>query len=87
MRKSWTAILAAALAVGCAGPMVWVKDGASETQAARDYAECDYDATRSVTTVDGTYRTMLGQDLDMAMRQGEVIRKCMRLRGYDQRPR
>jgi hypothetical protein len=55
----------------------WYKQGMDYDQRTQDYMECDYEAAKT-----GGY-----DGIDRAIRSGEVMRKCMQLKGYHQRTR
>lgn len=81
------ALCGAVMLVGCGTSQIkgWSKSGASEEQKQRDLAECDYDASKS-TTGDGkapkSSGDAVGEGVVRGMEKSDLIKKCMRIRGY-----
>jgi hypothetical protein len=78
-------ILALALTLtACATqqPTRWSKPGALEADYNRDVAQCDYETSASTQGTDYSYRTVIGQEIDRAMRKNELLKKCMVARGW-----
>ncbi|QHB73509.1 hypothetical protein [Stenotrophomonas sp. 364] len=77
----------AMMLVGCGTTQIkaWSKPGADEAQKQRDLAECDYDASKA-TTGDGkapkTTGDAVGDGVVRGMEKSDLIKKCMRVRGY-----
>lgn len=82
-RHVFIATLVVTLAA-CAAPrpVVWYKSGADQAQFEKDRLECEYEAMKSVQTYDPSMRTMIGQELDLAMRRSDLQAMCLRVRGY-----
>jgi hypothetical protein len=70
-------LLTTLLVLGACADREWYKDGMNYDQRTLDHAECDYEASK-ITGYDG---------IDSAIRRGEVMRKCMHMKGYTQRTR
>lgn len=72
---------------GCGTAQIkdWSKPGAGEAQKQRDMAECDYDASKA-TTGDGrapqSTGDAVGDGVVRGMEKSDLIKKCMRIRGY-----
>lgn len=82
------ALLSGALMlVGCGTSQIkaWSRPGASEEQKQRDLAECDYDASKA-TIGDGkaprSTDDAVGEGVVRGMEKSDLIKKCMRIRGY-----
>ena len=76
------AIAAAALAVaGCATPPpdAWTKQGGDLVA---DMARCEYEAAAATQGTDPAMRTIIGQELDRAIRRKELSRMCMTAKGW-----
>ncbi|WWW36159.1 hypothetical protein V8017_04065 [Stenotrophomonas rhizophila] len=77
----------AVMLAGCGTTQIkaWSKPGASEEQKQRDLAECDYDASKA-TTGDGkapkSTGDAVGDGVVRGMEKSDLIKKCMRVRGY-----
>lgn len=52
----------------------WNKPGASQAQAERDYAECDYEAKKATAGIINGF--------EAGWMQAEIRSDCLRLRGY-----
>jgi hypothetical protein len=76
------AIAAASLALaGCASPApdTWTKE-AGDLSA--DMARCEYEAAAATQGTDPAMRTIIGQELDRAIRRKELARMCMTAKGW-----
>jgi hypothetical protein len=63
----------------------WEKPGGAGTDATRqqDYAQCDYEASAATASLgSGGYRTIVGSSMEKALRENELIQKCMQARGW-----
>ncbi len=83
-----TALLITAGLLGACGTNQikgWSKPGGTQEQKDRDMAECDYDASKSTT---GSMRAprntdeAVGDGVVRGMEKSDLIKQCMRLRGY-----
>jgi hypothetical protein len=77
-----TALACATLAACAAPPRTWVKTDATDTQFAKDRAECRYEAAKSANQVNPSYRSSFGQELDLSYRRGEIYDLCLQAKGY-----
>lgn len=66
--------LAALLVAGCGGRRMYESPEKSRAQEERDYAECDWEASRATAG--------LADGGEMRDRVEALIEKCMRARGY-----
>lgn len=84
--KLIVATLCVGLLAGCATtqPTVWVKDGASQQDFDQARAQCEYEVAAATQAPDYSYRTIVGQELDRAMRQRELGVLCMQAKGFRQ---
>lgn len=73
-------------AAGCAPRYIWIHPSADRAQFDRDKAQCEYEAATATQQTDYSYRTSFGQELDRAVRRGEIGALCMKAKGYSQRP-
>lgn len=76
-------ILCAFVLCGCT--TVLYKDGATQADYQRDFSQCDYEVSLHSQGVDNSYRSMVGKEVDLAMRKKELILKCMLNKGWEQR--
>ena len=67
---------------GCAKPIIYNKEGATQSDFDLDKAKCDSETSAATQTTDYGYRTIFGQELDRALRKGELMKKCMLAKGY-----
>lgn len=81
------AALALALLAGCAQQqtVVWEKPDATQESFEADKRSCEFEVLKATQGVDPTYRTVVGQEADLAMRRRELTLSCMRSKGYTQR--
>lgn len=80
-------VLAAAIAFGAfagcgAPPKNWNRIDTTEQQFGKDKAECRFESVKAANQRDNSYRSMLGQELELANRRGEVYDACMEAKGY-----
>ena len=81
------AVLFCLVLLGCAAnQFVWDHPTAGDGNFARDRARCDYETSAATTTPDYSYRSIVGQSLDQALRKNELFGKCMMAAGYYRRP-
>ncbi len=76
------ALLCAVASCAAPPPRTWSKADATEQQFAKDRAECRFEAIKSANQVDNSYRSMLGQELDLNNRRAEIYGACLEARGY-----
>lgn len=84
MRFRFAALAAALLVAGCAAPqpMIFDKAGATQADYDRSWARCDYETSAATQGTDYTFGTIIGQELDRAMRKRDLIVKCMGAEGF-----
>lgn len=79
-------VLLASLAAlaGCATqqPMIFDKEGATQAEYDQAWARCDYETSAATQGTDYSFNTILGQELDRAMRKRDLIVKCMAAHGF-----
>ncbi len=80
------AILAVGLLDGCAGPQ-YIKSGVDSATAQRDANECQMEALKATASAPGgsilyNPSTTLANDIAIGIRQNDIIRNCLALRGY-----
>lgn len=80
------AILAIGLLDGCAGPQ-YVKQGVDSATAQKDTNECQMEALKATASAPGgsimyNPSTTLANDIAIGIRQSEIMRNCLALRGY-----
>jgi uncharacterized protein YceK len=73
-------IIGVLLLGGCT--TVLYKDGATQADYQSDFGQCDYEVSLHANGVDNSYRTMIGQEFDVALRKKELMLKCMRNKGW-----
>lgn len=82
MRNTLAALLIQAL-TGCAFQKVtFSKMGVTQVEFNRDMATCDYETTAATQSTDPYLRTVVGQELDRALRKNDLIKRCMLAKGY-----
>jgi hypothetical protein len=81
--KTLTVLLVILLS-GCAvgSPVNYSKSGATNDDFLKDQRECKYDAIKSSQGTDNSLSTMVGQEIDRAMRRNTLMKECMSSRGY-----
>ena len=85
MLKTLASLAAATCLVACAAPqkpIVWYKDGATEAEFSQAKYQCDYETTAATQNTDYSYRSIIGQEMDRAMRKGDLFKRCMMAKGY-----
>lgn len=82
MKRIIILALALTLTACVAQPTRWNKPGAVEADYNRDVAQCDYETSASTQGTDNSYRTVVGQEIDRALRKNELLKKCMVARGW-----
>lgn len=85
MRYTPALLLLAALAGCAASPTVLEKPGLTEAEFEADKRFCEFEVMKSTQGTDPTLRTVVGQELDRAMRQRDLMMSCMRMKGYTAR--
>jgi hypothetical protein len=80
-------LMLASLLCSCGTSQIsgWSKPGGSESQKSQDMAECDYDASKATAgNMQAPKSTSDAVDSGVArgMEKSDLIKKCMRLRGY-----
>ena len=63
----------------------WSKPGGNEDQKSHDLAECDYEASKATTgsmKAPKSTSDAVGDGVVRGMEKSDLIKKCMRLRGY-----
>lgn len=80
----FAAIFGMVVLSGCAAPkpITYDKPGATQADFDQDQRFCKYDVQKSTQTTDPSYRTVIGQEMDRAMRQRDLMRSCMESKGY-----
>jgi hypothetical protein len=79
-------VLSALCLSACAGaPIVYDKEGQSQAGFDQDQRECKYDVIKNTQSVDPGMQSLIGQEIDRAMRQKSLMRECMESRGYSAR--
>jgi hypothetical protein len=76
------ASLSAGILAGCAHQQVWTKRGLNQNDFDRDLARCEREASSATQIVHYAYATGLEQGLDRSMARENLIKKCMRSKGY-----
>jgi hypothetical protein len=81
--------LFALVLTACAGP-VYHKQGITQAQVDRDIAECRFETLKATGSGPGGSIFYAGQqtianDIATGIRQGEIMRTCLYLRGYQQK--
>jgi hypothetical protein len=90
MRAASAALLLAQLLAGCAGPVQWEKDGATEAALEQDSKQCKEKARLAATAVlvappipqPGMLGAPMRQQDQYAMRESQEFGSCMLDRGY-----
>lgn len=85
MHSALTALLLAGALAGCAAPqkpLTWYKDGVTERDFQQAQAQCEYEVSVATQGTDYSFRTVIGQEMDRAMRQRDLGTKCMQAKGY-----
>lgn len=85
MLKPLLTALACAMMLGCAAPqkpLIWYKPGATEAEFTQAKYQCDYETTAATQGTDHSFRTVVGQELDRAMRKSDLLKRCMMAKGY-----
>lgn len=86
MKRMAAVIVTFGALAGCAAPPTnWVRQDTSEQQFGKDKAECRFESVKAANQRDTSYRSMLGQELELANRRGEVFDACMEAKGYNRR--
>lgn len=62
----------------------FIKDGGTIAEFEQDKAQCVYEAKAATPNPSGYYRTIIGSSLDMALRQLELIKLCLKAKGWKQ---
>lgn len=78
-------VLTLALVVaGCAAPepLRFASATATKAESDRAHAKCDYQVSAATQAPDYGFRTVFGQELDRAMRQRDLMIKCMAAEGF-----
>lgn len=63
----------------------WIHPTGDRAQFDKDRAQCEYESTAATQQTDYSYRSSFGQELDKAMRRGDLGVLCMKAKGYTQR--
>ena len=74
-------VLALALS-GCAEKVIWIQPELTNTEAQRQFAQCEYESTAATQNVDYGFRSIFGQALDQGMRRKDLMEKCLRAKGF-----
>ena len=74
-------IVAALALTACAAP-TWRKPFANEADFARDKADCEYESVKYSGGYDSSMRSASGQGIGMGLRRLEIMRACMRNKGW-----
>ncbi len=77
MNKRFFGIILSLFLTACAQTQ-WVKPGATEASFNRDKAECEYEATKAVPD------TGTGSVIAIAFERANLMKQCLRIRGYSQ---
>lgn len=88
MRAAHAVPFIALLLCACgAPPKLWARVDTSDEQFNKDKAECRFESIKSANQRDTSYRSMFGQEYELATRRGEVFDACMEAKGYTARRR
>ncbi len=68
--------------VGCAQQQVWTKRGLNQNDFDRDLARCEREASSATQIIHYAHASELEQGLDRSMTRENLIKKCMRSKGY-----
>jgi len=79
--KKIIVVISILMFIGCAQTML-VKDGVTREDFERDKARCIYETSCATQSIDYSLHTIFGQELDRALRQKDLIIKCMQAKGY-----
>lgn len=83
MKKLAASAAVTIMLVGCAGAgYTWVPMPGNSGSFAQADARCDYETSAATQGTDYRYRTVLGQELDRALRKNDLYDKCMRVQGF-----
>lgn len=77
MKKLYLGLISSLLLTACSQAQ-WVKPGATEQEFEKNYAECNYEATKAVPDYGS------GSLIAIALQRAEIIKQCLRLKGYSQ---
>jgi hypothetical protein len=82
--KNFTVLLAALSLAACALPpgKPWEKSGAGMADRQEALADCEFKATAATQQTDPTLRTGLAAEIDRGMRKTDLMRLCMRSKGW-----
>lgn len=81
------AVLAVILFAGCATyqpQRTFSKDGATQGDLDRDIARCQYEAVAATQNTAPGLRTIIGQEIERARRQSDLIVLCLTANGWRQ---
>lgn len=93
MRKILVAVLIIIASTGCASQMVWYQEGKSFTEAENDFHDCKYDAVKygyvpiQYNAYSAPGASGLAAGLEEGLRQNEIMKECMKSKGYRLVPR
>lgn len=82
--KTLILLLTATALSGClaTGPVHMVKAGASTSDFESDYRKCDYEATVATQATTPGMRSMIGEEIDRAMRKRDLMVRCLSVQGW-----
>lgn len=74
-------IIVAAM-VACAPQCKYTRPGGTQMEWEQDVLRCQYEAELAVNAPSGQYSDIFVSSLEMALRQSELIKKCLQVKGW-----